>query len=119
MKCSLTLSAFMVTLLSGCATHNEILKDRPQGTLSSSRSAKAFAQCIDRNADSYALGSLRSKIVSTENEPLEIVILNGAMHWAIIHIRTTENGSTAEFYLGGAARITPTTSIESISTGCK
>ncbi|MCX7208169.1 MAG: hypothetical protein NT086_19735 [Proteobacteria bacterium] len=108
-----------VTLLNACATHTDILKNGPYSAFTSKLSPLALAVCIDRNADSYALGSLRSKVVNTGKEPIEVVILNGPAHWAIAHIKTMGTGSSADFYLGGGATITPKSSIEAMTLGCE
>jgi hypothetical protein len=118
-KKSLSAGLIATALLSGCATHGDILGAGVRGKFQSTQSPMALAQCIDRNADSFALGSLRSKIVNTGKEPLEVVILNGATHWAIVHVSAIGEGSTADFYLGGVALMTPQSAINGVTKDCK
>jgi len=112
------LLALSLIHLVGCATHSEVVADGIRGSFRSMRAPIDLAVCIDRNADSFALGSLRSKVVNTGKEPIEVAIFNGPTQWAIVHIRATSNGSTADFYLGGGALLTPQTSVESVTKGC-
>lgn len=118
MSARTVLVAIFATQLIGCATHSEVVADGVRGSFRSMRTPMDLAVCIDRNADSFAFGSLRSKVVNTGKEPLEVVILNGAAQWAIVHIRANSNGSAADFYLGGSALLTPQTSIEVVTKGC-
>jgi type IV pilus biogenesis protein CpaD/CtpE len=113
------LTAVTMTLLVGCASRGDVMKDGIQGEFKSGRAPIQLAACIDRNADSFALGSFQSKVVDAGAEPIEVVIKNGAGHNAIVQIRSASSGSAAIFYLGGAAAVAPKGFVTVMTEGCE
>lgn len=111
-------TVWIAALLAGRASPSEVLKDGVEAKFESSKSAPGLAICIDRNADDYARGSLRSKVVNSGIEPIEVLIRNGNFIYAVVQVTTTADGSAARFRFGGIA-ILPQTSMEAMTKSCE
>jgi hypothetical protein len=114
----LKLTPLIAFLLSGCASPSEVLKDGVEAKFDSAKTAPALAICIDRNADDYARGSLRSKVVNSGTEPIEVLVRNGNFIYAVVQVTTAQVGSSARFRFGGIA-ILPQTSLEAMTKSCE
>ncbi len=106
-------------LLAGCASTREILETSVPVPFTSALSAQMLTTCIDRNTDGAILNSLRTNVKSLGAESSEIVVRNGDFVYAVVQIRANDKGSIATFHLGGAATITPETSVKRMTKGCE
>jgi uncharacterized lipoprotein NlpE involved in copper resistance len=114
-----TILTMMALALAGCATRSDIIKENIRHDYKSSKSPSVLAGCIDRNADDFPLNSLRSKITNMEGQPMEVLIRNGDTIYTVVQLAAVDGGSTAAFYLGGAASITPESSVKILTKGCE
>lgn len=112
------LAFLALPFIAGCATHTDVLRDGPRQVFESTKAPMKLAVCIDRNADTYALGSLQSKIIDPTAQPIEIVIRNGAMIDSIVHVNARATGSSALFHFGGVASTFPESSLKAMTKGC-
>jgi hypothetical protein len=111
-------TSLISVLLAGCASPSEVLKDGIKAKFESAKTAPGLASCIDRNADDYARGSLRSKVVNSGTEPIEVRIRNGNFIYAVVQVTTAQVGSSARFRFGGIA-ILPQASLEAMTKNCE
>ena len=127
-------TVLVAALLAGCASPSEVLKDGVEAKFKSEKvdvrvghkalsveirdGEKCLAIYIDRNADDYARGSLRSKVVNSGIEPIEVLIRNGNFIYGVVQVTTTAEGSAARFRFGGIA-ILPQASLEAMTKSCE
>lgn len=111
-------TALIAVLLAGCASPSEVLKDGVEARFDSAKTAPGLASCIDRNADDYARGSLRSKVVNLGTEPIELLIRNGSFIYAVVQVVSAKVGSSARFRFGGIA-ILPQDSLKAMTKNCE
>ena len=109
----------MTFLLIGCASTQEVLETGIPATFVSTMTAPKLTTCIDRNTDGAVLNSLRTNIKYSDAQSSEIVVRNGSFVYAVVQVKATDNGSVATFRLGGAATITPDTSVKKMTKGCE
>jgi hypothetical protein len=109
---------FLALLLAACASPREVLETGTRTTFSSTRSAGDLLRCIDRNADGYALNSLKTEVKNMGHEPFEIVFWNGNFVNSVAQVRSTTGGSTADFRFGGSA-IMPDATMKIMTKGCE
>jgi len=108
-----------ILFISACSnTHKETLSGGIKGSFVSSYSPVKLARCIDGNARLHLSGSLDPLIVDIDTKPIEVDIINGSYYWAIIFISENESGSQADFYLGGAGKLFPKSSISDVTRDC-
>lgn len=107
------------SLLIGCSSTREVLETGTPATFVSTLSAPKLTRCIDGNTDGAVLNSLRTNIKYSDAISSEIVVRNGAFVYAVIRVQTTDSGSVATFRLGGAATITPESSLKKMTEGCE
>lgn len=107
-------TVLIAALLAGRASPSEVLKDGVEAKFESAKPAPGLAICIDRNADDFARGSLRSKVVNSGIEPIEVLIRNGNFIYGVVQVTTTAEGSAARFRFGGIA-ILPQASLEAMT----
>lgn len=106
------------SLLIGCASTREVLETGVPATFVSTLTAPKLTTCIDRNTDGAFLNSLRTNIKYSDATSSEIVVRNGAFVYAVVQVQATNSGSIATFRLGGAATITPESSLKKMTEGC-
>lgn len=100
------LLASLVYLLAACAGPEEIAKQPVTARFESALSATKLASCIGANGEKlgWMAGIYRSKIRDTGDEPIVVIVEDGANSYAAVamaNVVTRAQGSAAEFRFRG------------------
>lgn len=108
----------LAIIVSGCANYPGTIDGGPRSEFKSAKTPTDLAVCIDRNGDNFSWGSARSKIIDIRSDPIEVVVINGSSHYAVVKVSAAAHGSIATLYLGGVANMTPEASVDFLTKGC-
>ncbi|MFC7515114.1 hypothetical protein ACFQUU_08870 [Herbaspirillum sp. GCM10030257] len=107
-----------LVLLTGCASYQDIVSKAPAQTVQSSQAVKRAAVCIARNANDNTVLTLKSKVTEFDAHDVEVEVMGEDSRYAVVKLKSTENGSKADFYLAGMAKIAPTMAVQNLVKGC-
>ena len=104
--------------IAGCATRETVESEGIQHTFVSKSKPSQLAQCIVRRIDGTILGALKAHIES-DSEDKEVIVRNGENIWSLVKIKPDKEGSRANIYYGGAAKIDKSDAFQRLTEGCE
>jgi len=113
------ISALLLGMV-GCASEAEVVRKEVAFTLHSHLTPKVLALCIDGNATKSAfLGTVQSRIITTNENLLEVIVGSGETAHVVVRISPENGGAMAEFHYGRTASWLTDTAYSKLSAGCE